>query len=76
MRGSITQLNKKKGCGFVLGDDGCEVYFDLSSLEGIDIRILSVGDWVDYLEHFGPERLRAARVRPASNPGAEAANRP
>ncbi len=64
MRGSITQLNKKKGCGFILGEDGCEAFFDLNSLEGTDVRALSVGDWVDYQEHFGPERLRAAGVKP------------
>ena len=68
MRGSVTRLNKKVGCGFILGDDGCEAYFDLSSLEGIDIRVLSVGKVVEYQEHFGNERLRATRVRATPNP--------
>lgn len=75
MRGSITQLNKKKGCGFILGDDGCEAYFDLSSLEGINIRALSVGDSVDYQEHFGQERLRASGVTPVTHSRAEGADR-
>jgi len=63
MRGSITRLNKKLGCGFILGEDGCEASFDLSSLEGIDIRALSIGKAVEYQEHFGHERLRAGSVR-------------
>ncbi len=24
MRSSIAQVNRKKGCGFILGHDGCE----------------------------------------------------
>ncbi len=63
MRVSVTRLNKKLGCGFILGEDGCEAYFDLSSLEGMDIRALSIGKAVEYQEHFGHERLRAASVK-------------
>lgn len=67
MRGSVTRLNKKMGCGFILGEDGCEAYFDLSSLEGMDIRALSIGKAVEYQEHFGHERLRAASVKVMPN---------
>jgi hypothetical protein len=35
-------LNKKLGCGSILGEDGREAYFDLSSLEEMDIRTLSI----------------------------------
>lgn len=73
MRGSITRLSKKIGCGFILGEDGCESYFDLSSLEGIDIRELSIGRTVEYQEHFGHERLRAAKVRAIPNPRSKSA---
>ncbi len=68
MRGSVTRLNEKLGCGFILGEDGLEAYFDLSSLEGVDIRALSIGRAVEYQEHFGHERLRAENVRVAANP--------
>jgi cold shock CspA family protein len=73
MRGSITRLNEKIGCGFILGEDGCEAYFDLSSLEGIDIRALSIGKTVEYQEHFGHERLRAAGVKVIPNSQSESA---
>lgn len=63
MRGSVTRLNKKIGCGFIRGEDGLEAYFDLSSLEGIDIRALAVGRTVEYQEHFRHDRLRAGEVR-------------
>jgi cold shock CspA family protein len=68
MRGSVTRLNKKIGCGFILSEGGSEAYFDLSSLEEIDIRVLSIGRTVEYEEHFGNERLRATRVRATPNP--------
>ncbi len=68
MRGFVTRLNKKIGCGFILSEGGSEAYFDLSSLEGIDIRVLSIGRTVEYQEHFGNERLRATGVRAIPNP--------
>ncbi len=74
MRGSVTRLNKKIGCGFILGEDGCEAYFDLSSLEGMDIRALSIGKAVEYQEHFGHERLRAASVKVLPNSRSESAS--
>ena len=74
MRGSVTRLNEKLGCGFILGEDGCEAYFDLSSLDGVDIRALSIGKAVEYQEHFGHERLRAASVKFLSNSRSESAS--
>ena len=74
MRGSVTRLNKKLGCGFILGEDGCAAYFDLSSLEGMDIRALSIGKAVDYQEHFGNERLLAASVKVLPNSRSESAS--
>ena len=73
MRGSISRLSQKLGCGFILGEDGHEACFDLSSLEGADIRVLSVGKTVEYEEHFGNERLRAARVRVMPTPSSKSA---
>ena len=64
MRGSLTRLVKKAGYGFILGEDGCEVYFHQASLEGVDFRSLSVGEWVEYEVQFGPEPLRALKVKP------------
>jgi cold shock CspA family protein len=74
MRGSVTRLNKKIGCGFILGEDGFEACFDLSSLEGVDIHALSIGTTVEYEEHCRNERLRAARVRVISKPRSKSAS--
>jgi hypothetical protein len=48
MRGSVTELMNNRGYGRILGEAGCELYFDENSLDGADIRALSVGDWVEY----------------------------
>lgn len=63
MRGSITRLLRKQGCGFVLGEDGCEAYFDRSGVNGSEIGGLSVGQWVEYELQYGFERLRATNIK-------------
>ena len=63
MRGSITRLLRKQGCGFILGEDGCEVYFDQGGLNRLQMRELSVGQWVEYELAYGPDRLRAMDIR-------------
>ena len=63
MRGSITQLQKNREFGFILGEDGCELYFDGTALNGTSIEALAVGQWVEYEVRFGPERLRAIYIK-------------
>jgi hypothetical protein len=63
VKGSITQMSAKEGRGCILSEDGCIVYFDESSLEGLDPRRLSVGAWVEYEERYWGERMRAAKIR-------------
>ena len=74
MRGSISRLSQKLGSGFILGEDGHEACFDRSSLEGVDIRALSIGKTVEYDEHFGNEWLRAVRVRVMPTPSSKSAS--
>jgi hypothetical protein len=64
MRGSITEITKNEGRGLILGKDGYEVYFDQTSFDGFNFHQLSVGDWVEFEEHFFGVRLRAAKIRP------------
>ena len=63
MRGSITRLLTKQGGGFILGEDGCEVYFDCSALNGLDMAGLSVGQWVEYELQYGFERLHSTNIK-------------
>ena len=63
-RGSITQLLRNQRPGYILGEDGCLVAFDESSLQGVDLRELSIGDWVEYEELDPIEGRRASRIKP------------
>lgn len=63
-KGSITQLLRNQRPGYILGEDGCLVAFDESSLQGLDHWELSLGDWVEYEELDPREGRRAARVKP------------
>jgi cold shock CspA family protein len=69
MKGSITGLLRKQGCGFILGEDGCEIFFGRSALNGMEFTALSVGQWVDFELQYGFERLRAANIRPLQEEG-------
>lgn len=63
-KGSITQLVRKPRPGYILGEDGCLVAFDESSLEGVDLRELCIGDWVEYEELDRREGRQASRIKP------------
>ena len=62
MRGSISQL-QNAGSGFILGEDGFEVYFDPTGTGSVQLATLSVGQWVEYDVQSGPDRLRATNLR-------------
>jgi cold shock CspA family protein len=64
MRGSITGLLREQACGFILGEDGCEIYFDRSAVNGVEFVALSVGQWVEFDLQYGFERLRGTNIRP------------
>ena len=49
---------------YILGEDGCLVAFDESSLEGVDPQELCIGDWVEYEELDWMEGRGATRIRP------------
>lgn len=63
MRGSVTKFDKKRLRGRILGEDDREVLFDKASLDGLNTRLLSVGDWVGFQEQQSGRDLRARKVR-------------
>ena len=64
VKGSITQLLRDRRPGYILGEDGCLVAFDESSLQGLDPWELCVGDWVEYEELDRRQGRRAASIKP------------
>ena len=64
MRGSVTRVVDNGKSGFILGEDGSEIYFDETSTDELFLPVLSVGDWVEYETGYIENRLRAVLIRP------------
>jgi len=64
MRGSVTRVVDNGKSGFILGEDGSEIYFDETSTDDLFLPVLSVGDWVEYETGYIEDRLRAVLIRP------------
>ena len=65
--GKIKRLMKDRGFGFIRGNDGQEVFFHRSSLEGIAFESLNEGQDVDFEIEQSPKGPRAGRVRAAGS---------
>jgi CspA family cold shock protein len=63
--GKVKRLMKDRGFGFIRGNDGQEVFFHRSSLEGIDFESLTEGQEVDFEIEQSPKGPRAGKVRAA-----------
>jgi CspA family cold shock protein len=62
-RGKIKKMVRDRGFGFIRGDDGKEVFFHRSGLNGADYDSLAEGDAVEYVIQEGPRGARAEHVR-------------
>lgn len=63
MRGSVTKFDKKRRRGRILSEDNREILFDKASVDGLNTRLLSVGDRVEFQEQYSGGGLRAMKVR-------------
>jgi cold shock protein len=62
-RGRIKKMVRKRGFGFIRGEDGKEVFFHRSGLNAGDYDGLNEGDLVEYVIQEGPRGARAENVR-------------
>ena len=62
MRGQIKRLIRDRGFGFITAEDGQEVFFHRSALEGIDFDALEEGNSVEFNIEKGDKGLRAANM--------------
>lgn len=62
-RGRIKKMVRERGFGFIRGEDGKEVFFHRSGLNGAEYDILSEGDTVEYVVQEGARGPRAEHVR-------------
>lgn len=61
--GTVKWFDAKKGFGFILNEDGKDVFVHFSSIEGEGFRSLKDGETVTYEPVSGEKGLSAAKVR-------------
>ena len=63
MTGTIKRLIRDRGFGFIRAEDGQEVFFHRSTLQGLDFDGLREGEKVEFELEHGNKGLRAIKVR-------------
>jgi len=63
LKGKIKRLIRGRGFGFITAEDGSEVFFHRSALQGIDFDTLEEGDSVEFDLEKGYRGSRAVNVR-------------
>jgi len=63
LKGEIKKLIRDRGFGFIRAEDGNEVFFHHSSLEGIEYDSLEEGSKVEFSVERGPKGERATNMR-------------
>jgi cold shock protein len=72
--GTVKWFDRKKGFGFILNDEGQDVFAHFSVIEGEGFRYLKEGETVTYEPAKGVNGLHASKViRPAETRSARAA---
>ena len=62
MKGKIKRIIWRRGFGFIVAEDGQEIFFHRSSLEGLDFEALEEGLSVEFDVEEGPKGPRAVKV--------------
>ena len=62
MKGKISRIIRGRGFGFIDAEDGQEVFFHRSALEGIDFDALEEGNDVEFDVEEGPKGSKAVKV--------------
>jgi len=62
-KGKIKKMVRDRGFGFIRGEDGKEVFFHRSGMNGSEYDQMNEGDTVEYVIQEGPRGARAEHVR-------------
>ncbi len=63
MKGKVKRLIRDRGFGFIGAEDGREIFFHRSALDGTDFNTLKEGNSVEFEVEKGPKGPRAMNVR-------------
>jgi len=67
--GTIKRLVRERGFGFILGQDGTELFFHRSALQGEGFDTLTEGQAVEFEVERGAKGPRAANMKVAPPSG-------
>jgi CspA family cold shock protein len=62
-KGKIKKVIEGKGYGFIKSEDGGEIFFHISGLQGLDFKNLKEGDLVEFEVERDKRGPRAVNVR-------------
>ena len=62
-KGTIARLIKGRGYGFIATEDGKDVFFHQTGLQGLSFDSLKEGQPVEFETEEGPKGPRAANIR-------------
>jgi CspA family cold shock protein len=65
VKGKVKWFNEKKGYGFLVGEDGREVFIHFSAIEGEGFKTLKEGESVEFDVVNSERGLKAEHVRKA-----------
>ena len=63
MKGKIKKLIRDRGFGFISAEEGKDIFFHRSDLDGIDFDALEEGNSVDFNLESGPKGPRAVNIK-------------
>ena len=64
MKGKVKRIIRERGFGFISAEDGREIFFHRSALEGTDFDALEEGNSVEFFNvERGPKGPQAINVR-------------
>jgi CspA family cold shock protein len=67
LKGQVKKLIRERGFGFIRAEDGKEVFFHRSALEGADFDAMDEGVDVEFDIESGPKGMRAVNVKVAES---------
>jgi CspA family cold shock protein len=63
LKGTIKRVIRERGFGFISAEDGREIFFHRSALEGADFDALEEGNSLEFDVEKGPRGPRAVNVK-------------
>ena len=68
-KGKVKRIVAERGFGFILGEDGREIFFHRSELQNVDFNELKEGDQLEFNVTTGDKGPQASGIKKTSEEG-------